>query len=210
MSTSLLVALCLSPLLAIFVLGLVAQGRKERRAMSDFAALLDGGTVSRRRATGRWKGVEVTIRFAAKPNHVFLTVVSASRRITPFAAVLLPRPEEQPAQEPPPDAPSWLGRFDRAYQVWGAPPHLLRTLLDEGTTTSLRELQDTEIEVLPHLVNVQRRAVLHETEPVKVLLDAAVRLVFRLDSLHDQFAAFTTADAEQRLAEVDAFMRSFR
>src|SRR3954466_2563278 len=57
MSTSLLVALCLSPFLAIFVLGLVAQGRKERRAMSDFAALLDGGTVSRRRATGRWKGV---------------------------------------------------------------------------------------------------------------------------------------------------------
>jgi hypothetical protein len=156
--------------------------------------------------------VEVSIHFAGRIEpYVFLTVVTAPRRRpTPLAAVFWPRSEEVPAPAPAPDTPAWLEELHRAYEVHGAPEHLLRTVVDQRLAASLCALRDTEVEILPQLVNVQLREVVWEAGPVRPLLDLAVELLSHLDRLHDQLAAFTLEDARRGGAEVDAFIRWFR
>jgi hypothetical protein len=109
----------------------------------------------------------------------------------------------------PPDAAPWLRDLDGAYEIYGAPSALVPSILDEGLAAAFREMRNTEVEIMPHLVNVQLREVVLEAEPVRPLLDFAVRLVTRLEQRHDQLAAFTPEDAKRRGAEVDAFLASF-
>jgi hypothetical protein len=161
----------------IIVALVLHRRRRERQAIRDFAALLDGGTVKARRAHARWKGMEVSIRWAGRPHeYVFLTVVTAARpRVTPLAALFRPRREEQPPRLAPPDAAPWLRDLDRAYEIYGAPSELVPIVLDEGLGAAFREMQNTEVEIMPHLVNVQLREVVLEAELVRPLLDFAVR-----------------------------------
>ena len=52
-------------------------------------------------------------------------------------------------------------------------------ILDEGLAAALCDARNTEVEIMPHLVNVQLREAVFEAEPVRPLLDLAARLVTR-------------------------------
>src|SRR3954447_20155742 len=120
-STALLVLLCSSPFIGLFVYLWTSQKRRVMQAMRDFAAILDNGIFAagdRRRgprATGRWKGVDVSVGFFGRRQPpVFLTTVTASRRPSPLAALLVPRsnPRGQ-LEQAPDDVPEWIVRMDR-------------------------------------------------------------------------------------------------
>jgi hypothetical protein len=217
LNTVVLIACCAVPLIGLFVFLGASQRRKERQAFDEFAALLDGGKVIEgsfkkgRRAVGRWKGVEVSVAFFGRIQPpVFLTAVSAVRRPSPFVALFVPRERGYVQEEPPKDTPPWLAPLDNAYNAGCAPRELFRTVMDEETAAVLCGFANTEVEVLPNAVTVQRREVLHDGGQIVPLLDAAVQLARRLDGLHDLLVGPTEQEASRRMVEVQEFLNSFR
>ncbi len=212
------IALCCIPFIGIFIFLAINSTRRDTEAMRGFAAVLDGGVftpgVGSRgpRATGRWNGLDVSVGFFGRLEPpVFLTTVTASRRPSPLAALLLPRTEGSiPHQEPPGDAPEWLVRLDRMYEGGCAPPEMFRLVVDEATARSLTSVEDTEIEILQDRVNIQRRENVYDAPQLIPLLDAAVQLVSRLNALHEQLVASTEVEFRRRTNEVTTFLTTIR
>jgi hypothetical protein len=216
-NTLLLFVICAVPLIGLVVFMGTSQKRREARAMRDFAATLDGGvfeagTMARGpRASGRWKGVEVSVAFFGRLEPpVFLTAVTAARRRSPVAALLVPRTERRARGGPPSSAPDWIRRLDRTYDAGCAPAEAFRVVLDEETAESLSALSDTELEILPSNVNVKRREIVYEARQLVSLLDVAELLVRRLETVHDELVGPTKIEELRRAGEVTSFLSSFR
>jgi hypothetical protein len=218
LNTTTLILLCSIPLVGLFAFWATSQKRREVQAMRDFAATLDSGVFAagdtRRgpRATGRWRGVDVEVAFFARMDPpVFLTTVRASRRPSPVAALLLPRTKGRTQREEPrEDAPEWIRKLDRVYDAGCAPREMFHVVMDEETAESLAALENTEIEILPNAVNVQRREVFYEAPKLVRFLDAAVQLARRLEAVHEQAVAPTDSEATRREREVTNFLKGFR
>src|SRR3954451_21739673 len=102
---------CAVPFVGLFAFMATQQRRRQARAMRAFATVLDGGRVKEGKAFGRWKGTDVSERFFGRLNPpVFLTGLTAIRKKSPFAALLLPRSasETAPVMD---DAPELQRRF---------------------------------------------------------------------------------------------------
>ena len=96
MNVAFLIAACAVPFVALFIFMATHQRRRETRAMQKFAAALEGGKVQGGKAFGQWKGRNVSVSFFGRLNPpVFLTGVTAARRLSPFVALLLPRPADE-------------------------------------------------------------------------------------------------------------------
>ena len=208
-TTTALLLLCSIPLIGVLAFLGTRHKRRETQAMRDIAGLLDGGAFvagnMRRgpRATGQWKGVDVSVAFFGRVEPpVFLTAVTAARRPSPFAALLVPRTRD--------DAPEWLVRLDRMYDAGCAPKEMFRVVIDQDAAECLAALENTEIEILPSHVNIQRREVLYEANQLVPLLDVAVQVVARLDALREHLTGPTEADETRRAAEVTNFLNAFR
>jgi hypothetical protein len=202
-----LIVACALPFVALFAFMATQQSRREARAMRGFAALLAGGQVKQGKAFGQWQGTNVQVSFFGRLSPpVFLTGVTASRRVSPFVALLLPSTADESAP-----ALAGIPELQRRFPSAGcAPRELFGLFADQATVALLNSLSDTEVEVLPDRVNVQRREILDDAAQLRPLLDAATQLARRLDQLHDELVGETNEQWENRMAQVKEFLASVR
>jgi hypothetical protein len=204
---ALLLVACAVPFVALSIFIATQQRRREARAMHEFAALLEGGKVQGGKAFGQWKGRNVSVSFFGRLNPpAFLTGVTAARHVSPFVAVLLPRAAEELA--PVGENGSELQR--RFPSTGCAPRELFELFANNETAALLNSLTDTEVEVLPDRVNVQRREILDDVARLRPLLDASEQLARRMEQIHEEVAGRTKEEWERRMAETRQFLASFQ
>jgi hypothetical protein len=219
MSSTLIVLSVVSlAMLALIILAVAFVKPLGQQTMHDFSRLLEQGRSTpgdgKRgpRALGRWKGREVSVCVLARLDPpVVLTVVEALRRPSPFAMLMVPRENRSaPPLQRPFNAPRWMASLDRVFDIQCAPEELLGVSLDDVTAASLSRLVETEVEVLPGNINIQRRDRLREAADLLPLLDAAVALANRLDAIHSELVGPSEPESARRAATVGTFLSTFQ
>ncbi|TGK06577.1 hypothetical protein EHO59_00070 [Leptospira semungkisensis] len=195
-----------------------SSNKRDTRILNDFAGLLDDGEVIgqpdvAQRAIGVWKGFAVEIGFFGRLEPaVFLTSVKVRRRSSPFAGLLLPRSirKEKYKQPTLEGVPEWILTLDKEYDADCEPKELFQIFVDEEVATTLLNLKNTEIEILPEYVNIQLRKYSQNRLELIPLLDATILIVKRLEILYEQIHGPTKKSSEDRYKMAFEFLSRFK